>query len=247
MVVWVVCRAGKRHDGPVEAHRVAFPCWVCGVIRSPLRSAVNLYVGPDRRRSTPARILSGPLRGPRAHGAGFRADSRSEARGRQQAHRLGRELDKGRVLGVSRKTSAIRPSAKRPNVAVHLRPPCSKSTSSETRRSGRRSRSDITRLPFQTGECDQAGLGAVDVALAGEKISAGRPPGDCACAGQVLVLGAGRNVREPFGRPRNRDAVRPGLSPTAFSRARRSMTPRARPKANAATFASVGRAPTNSQ
>jgi hypothetical protein len=36
----------------------------------------------------------------------------------------------------------------------------------------------MVRIPFQTGECDQAGLGAVDVALAGEKTGAGRPPGD---------------------------------------------------------------------
>src|ERR1700722_10022013 len=47
------------------------------------------------------------------------------------------------VFGVSRNTSPTRPSAKRPTVSVQRRPACSKSTSSETRRSGRRSRSAI--------------------------------------------------------------------------------------------------------
>ena len=99
----------------------------------------------------------------------------------------------------------------------------------------------LVAFPFQTGEGDQASLSAVDGALAGEKIGTSRPPGDCTGAGEVLVLGARRNVGESFPCRRFRNTIGRPRAP-----AQPSMTPRARPKANAATLASVGRAPTNS-
>src|ERR1700733_10626025 len=59
------------------------------------------------------------------------------------------------------------------------------------------SRSSATaRLPHRTSEPDQARLSAVDVAFAAEEVGAGRPAGDCTCAGQVLVVGARRDVGE---------------------------------------------------
>src|ERR1700690_2286256 len=56
--------------------------------------------------------------------------------------------------------------------------------------------SAMTRLPHETSEPDQACFGSVDIALAGKEIGAGRPTDDRARPGQILVLDAGRNVRE---------------------------------------------------
>ena len=98
------------------------------------------------------------------------------------------------------------------------------------------------RAPSSNRQARPGKLREVDIALAVKEIRACRPSSDRALAGQVLFSAPGgmsakrlhvSGVRNTIGRP--------------SAPAQPSMTPRARPKANAAVFASVGRAPTNSQ
>src|ERR1700733_2332881 len=67
------------------------------------------------------------------------------------------------------------------------------------------SRSSIARLLLEARPADQAGFGAVDVALALEHLRVRRPFCDCASAGNVLVLGARRNIREPLPSRRSKE------------------------------------------
>ena len=144
-------------------------------------------------------------------------------------------------FGPSMKTSAGRPSSNRPTQAVHFRPPCSNAISSGLAPVGQAFALN-GRPHAEAGDCDQRRLSAVHVALAREQFGLRRPAGDSACAGKVFVSTPGGMSANRFHVGGVKNTIGKPIAP-----AQPSMTPRARPKLNAATLASVGLAPTNSQ